>query len=224
MRRGARFLTFCLFLAAGLGGCGLGAGKERGGDGARLDVTRGFGQARLATASVAHVRDGETVMRFLRSKQKITTSYGGGFVQSIGGLAGNGAQQRDWFYFVNGLEASVGAATYKLSPGDAVQWDYRDWRATDHVPAIVGAYPEPFVHGTGGKRIPTVLECSSQSSPACTTVQKRLSSQGVIVTQGALGAGSGEHTIRVVVGPWGAIKQIRAAAALQRCRAQLGVF
>src|SRR5256714_6433834 len=89
---------------------------------------------------------------------------------------------------------------------------------------MVGAYPEPFVHGTGGKRIPTVLECSSQSSPECTTVQKRLSSQGVIVTQGALGSGSGEHTIRVVVGPWGAVKQIRAAASLERGPAQSGVF
>jgi hypothetical protein len=219
-----RRLVACVLAGVALAGCGLGPGKVRGGSGARLDVTRDFGQTRLATASVAHVRDGQTVMRFLRLKQKITTSYGGGFVQSIGGLAGNGGQQRDWFYFVNGLEASVGAAAYKLSPGDAVQWDYRDWRATDHVPAIVGAYPEPFVHGTGGRRIPTVLECASQSSTECTTVQNRLSSQGVIVTQGALGSGSGEHTIRVVVGPWGAIKQIRAATSLERGPAQSGVF
>ena len=219
-----RRLAACLLATAALAGCGLGPGKERGGSGARLDVTRDFGQTRIASASVAHVREGQTVMRFLRSKQKITTSYGGGFVQSIGGVAGNGGQQRDWFYFVNGLEASVGAAAYKLSPGDVVQWDYRDWRATDHVPAIVGAYPEPFVRGTGGKRIPTVLECSSQSSAACTTVQKRLSSQGVIVTQGALGSGSGAHTIRVVVGPWSAVKQIRAAASLERGPAQSGVF
>src|SRR5436190_9356128 len=177
-----RTLVLCVLLAvaAAAGGCGLGAGSERGGAGARLDVTRGFGQARLAAASVPHVRDGQTVMGFLRSERRITTSYGGGFVQSIDGLAGSGSRQRDWFYFVNGLEASVGAAAYKLSPGDAVQWDYRDWRATDRVPAIVGAYPEPFVRGTGGKRFPTVLECSSQSSQECTTVQKRLSSQGVI--------------------------------------------
>ena len=224
MPHGTRRLTVCLLLAAALGGCGLGAGKERGGAGARLDVTRGFGQARLATAGVAHVRDGETVMRFLRSERRIATSYGGGFVQSIDGLAGNGSRQRDWFYFVNGLEASVGAAAYKLSPGDVVQWDYRDWSATDRVPAIVGAYPEPFVHGTGGKRLPTRLECASPSSGSCRAVQRRLSSQGVVASGSALGAGAGEGSIRVVVGPWSSVRQVKAAAALERGPAQSGVF
>ena len=219
-----RRLAACLLVTAVLAGCGLGPGKERGGSGARLDVTRGFGEVRLASASIGRVREDQTVMRFLRSKRRIATTYGGGFVQSIDGLAGNGAQQRDWFYFVNGLEATVGAAAYKLSPGDVVQWDYRDWRATDHVPAIVGAYPEPFVHGTGGKRLPTTLECSNPSSGACTAVRQRLSSEGVIVSQGPFGSGSGEHTIRVVVGPWSSVKQVRAAAALEQGPGRSGVF
>jgi hypothetical protein len=219
-----RFVATLLAAAVGIAGCGLGAGKERGGSGARLDVTRGFGQERLAAASVPHVRDGQTVMRFLRSERKITTSYGGGFVQSIDGLAGNGARQHDWFYYVNGLEASVGAATYKLSPGDVVQWDYRDWRETDHIPAIVGAYPEPFVHGTGGKRLPTRLECASPSSAACKEVQQRLSSEGVIVTGAAFGSGGGEDSIRVVVGPWKSIRVVKAAGVLEQGPAKTGVF
>ena len=41
---------------------------------------------------------------------------------------------QDWFYFVNGVEADKGAAEYELSPGDRVQWDYRDWGATMRVP------------------------------------------------------------------------------------------
>jgi hypothetical protein len=221
-----RRLAACLLAGAcaATAGCGLGAGKVRGGSGVRLDVTRGFGQVRLATAREPHVRDGQTVMRLLRSKRRISTSYGGGFVQSIDGLAGNGARQRDWFYFVNGIEASVGAATYKLSPGDVVQWDYRDWRATDHVGAIVGAYPEPFVHGTGGKRLPTLLECASPSSGSCQTVRRRLSAQGVVVSGAALGSGSGESTLRVVVGPWSAVRQVKAAAALEQGPSRSGVF
>jgi hypothetical protein len=219
-----RRLAALLAVAGALTGCGLGPGKERGGNGVRLDVTRGFGQVRLASATAPHAREDQTVMRLLRSKRRVSTAYGGGFVQSIDGLAGNGGRQLDWFYFVNGLEASVGAAAYKLSPGDVVQWDYRDWRATDHVPAIVGAFPEPFLHGTGGKRLPTVLECASQSSAACKTAQQRLSAQGVIVTKGALGSGSGQFTIRVVVGPWAAVRQTRAAASLARGPAQSGVF
>ena len=93
-----RRLAACLLVTAVLAGCGLGPGKERGGSGARLDVTRGFGEVRLASASIGRVREDQTVMRFLRSKRRIATTYGGGFVQSIDGLAGNGAQQRDWFY------------------------------------------------------------------------------------------------------------------------------
>src|SRR3954447_15620002 len=219
-----RRLAASFLVSAALAGCGLGAGKERGGAGARIDVTRGFGQVRLASASTTHVREGQTVMRFLRTNRRVTTSYGGGFVQSIDGLAGKGGAQRDWFYFVNGLEASVGAAAYKLSPGDVVQWDYRDWRATDHVPAIVGAYPEPFVHGTGGKRLPALIECASPSSGSCKAVQQRLSSEGVTVSGAAIGAGTSQSTIRVVVGPWSAVKQVNAAAALERGPARSGVF
>ena len=68
-------------------------------------------------------------MRFLRADNDVETRYGGRFVQSIDGLSGQGAGgYADWFYFVNGIEADVGAAEYELSPGDVVQWDYRDWR------------------------------------------------------------------------------------------------
>jgi hypothetical protein len=219
-----RRLAVCLVLAVGVGGCGLGAGKERGGDGARLDVTRNFGQVRLAAASIPKVREDQTVMRFLRSKQKITTTYGGGFVQSIDGLAGSGSGQRDWFFFVNGMEAPVGAAAFKLSPGDFVQWDYRDWSATDRVPSIVGAYPEPFVHGLRGKRLPTRLECSNPSSASCKTVEKRLSAQGVVVSGSPFGSGAGQGTVRVVVGPWSSLRQVKAVAALEQGPPQSGVF
>ena len=66
------------------------------------------------------------------------TRYGGRFVQSIDGLAGSGAGGfADWFYFVNGIEAAVGAADYELSPGDVVQWDYRNWRVTPDVRATL---------------------------------------------------------------------------------------
>ena len=60
---------------------------------------------------------------------------------------------------MNGQEASVGAADRELRPGDVVQWDYRDWTATMSIPAIVGAYPEPFLHGFEGKRLPVRVEC-----------------------------------------------------------------
>ena len=133
---------------------------------------------------------------------------------SIDGLATHGAGgQSDWFYFVNGIEASVGAADRTLSPGDVVQWDYRRWDATMHIPAIVGAYPEPFVRGAGGKRFPVRVECSSPSGAACKTVQQRLSSAGAVTSSGVVGGSAGPKTLRVVVAPWSALRSLGGAIA-----------
>jgi Domain of unknown function (DUF4430) len=206
-------------------GCGFGPGKKLPG-GARLEVTRDFGQSQLYSASVPTIRKDETVMRFLESRRKVTTSYGGKFVDSIGGLSTHGAGGRsDWFYFVNGIEASVGAADRTLSPGDVVQWDYRRWDATMHIPAIVGAYPEPFVRGAGGKRFPVRVECSSPSSAACKTVQQRLSAQGAVTSQGVLGGSAGPKTLRMVVAPWSALRSLGGAVgSLTRGPGASGVF
>ena len=73
------------------------------------------------------------------------------FVQSIDGVSGDRSSQRDWFYFVNGYEADRGAADYTLHPGDVEWWDYRAWKHAIHVPVVVGAFPEPFLHGYSGK-------------------------------------------------------------------------
>ena len=210
MRRTAALALLAL-AAVGAAGCGLGPGKKLPG-GARLEVTRDFGQSQLYSASVPSIRKDETVMRFLESKRKVKTSYGGKFVDSIDGLTTTGSGGRsDWFYFVNGIEASVGAADMTLSPGDVVQWDYRRWDATMHIPAIVGAYPEPFARGTGGKRFPVRLECSSPNSSACKTVQQRLTAQGVVTSSAVVGGSVGPKTLRVVVGPWSALHTLGGA-------------
>ncbi len=59
------------------------------------------------------------------------TRFGGGFVQSIDGLAAgtNGGRRSDWFFYVNGIESPIGSAEYDPSGGDRIWWDYRDWSA-----------------------------------------------------------------------------------------------
>jgi hypothetical protein len=210
MRRSAAAAALVV-LAATLAACGVGPGKKLPG-GAQLEVTRNFGQSQLYSATVPSIRKDETVMRLLESKRKITTSYGGKFVDSIGGVATSGSSgHSDWFYFVNGIEASVGAADMTLAPGDVVQWDYRRWDATMRIPAIVGAYPEPFVRGTGGKRFPVRVECSAPNSTACKTVQQQLSKAGAVTSLGTLGGSAGPKTLRVVVGPWTALRSLGGA-------------
>jgi hypothetical protein len=213
-----------LVAAAVLAGCGFGVGPERAGSGAQLHVTRDFGGQALASANVAKLRESDTVMRLLQRSARITTRYGGGFVQSINGISGNETGGRhDWFYFVNGTEAPTGAADRKLSPGDVVQWDYRDWSATAHVPAIVGAFPEPFLDGQLGKRFPTRIECAS-GEKACDTVLKRLGDAGVAAGTGILGAEAKGGILRVEVGTWSQIRSVQGVNVLEQGPARTGVY
>ena len=221
MPRAAALLLLLLLV---LPGCGLGPGKERAG-GVELRVTRDFGQQRLGTARVAHVREDETVMRLLRSRFDVDARFGGRFVQSIDGVSGKGASgRRDWFYFVDGSEASVGAAEYELSPGDVVQWDYRRWDGAMRVPAIVGAFPQPFRYGIEGKRLPVRVECEDSASDPCRKVKARLRGLGVTASGSALGVSGATEAIRVVVGRWQAIRIVRRAAPLEEGPDRSGVF
>jgi hypothetical protein len=69
-------------------------------------------------------------------------------VQSIDGVQGDASAQRDWFFFVNGIESGTGAADVKLRPGDVEWWDYRSWKGgAMSVPVVVGAFPKPFTRG-----------------------------------------------------------------------------
>ena len=163
-------------------------------------------------------------MRFLQKTHEVETSFGGGFVDSIDGVKGDKGARSDWFYFVNGIEAGRGAADFELSPGDRVQWDYRSWRAAMRVPAIVGAYPEPLLHGTEGRRLPVRVQCEREGSEECRDVLERLSDQEVVATSSALQGQVVKESIRVLVGRWSALRDLRGAAAIERGPRASGVF
>jgi hypothetical protein len=188
-------------------------------------VTRDFGHRFLGgTARVATVHESDTVMRFLQKTHDVETRFGGGFVDSIDGVRGDEPARRDWFYYVNGIEPSLGAADFGLSPGDRVQWDHRSWRGAMRVPAIVGAYPEPLLHGYRGKRLPVRVQCERRTSRACADVQRRLADEGVVATGAALAGQGGDRVIRVLVGRWSALRELRDASQLERGPRASGVF
>jgi hypothetical protein len=148
-------LTLVLALAS-CGGEGVGDGQPAGGDTASLWVTRDRGAEVVLTAEVPA---GLTVLEALKREAEVDTRYGGRFVQAIGGVEGSLTEQRDWFYFVNGIEPDLGAAELKLHPGDVAWWDHRSWRDEMQEPIVVGAFPEPFLHGWGGSRRPATVRC-----------------------------------------------------------------
>ena len=144
-------------------------------------MTRDFGNKELRDVDSSKVPPGETVMRYLQRKFTVTTRYGGGFVQSLEGLSGGkdvDGRPVDWFYYVNGIEAGNGAASRKIAVGDQIWWDRHDWGAAQRIPAVVGSWPEPFVSGTEGKKIPLALVCAGERR-SCDEVQTRLNDEGV---------------------------------------------
>jgi uncharacterized protein DUF4430 len=224
MTRRRSALAAVLTLATGLAGCGLQAGT--GGGEARLLITRDFGARQLGARIVQDIPGSETTMRVLRRISSVTTRSGGVVVQSIDGLASGREHGRsvDWLLYVNGMEADKGALATAVHPGDRIWWDLHDRGAASAVPAVVGQFPEPFLHGAGGKRYPVVLECADDAKDACAAVSDRLAAVGVIAGRQTLGTGVGQDTLRVFVGPWRELRGDAALAQIDRGPGVSGVY
>ena len=212
-------------VALALGGCGLGAGARTGE--VSVLVTRDFGHIPLqGSPTTVDAPGGETAMRALQRSFAVKTRFGGGFVQAIDGLAGGQSSGRpvDWFFYVNGIEAPKGAATTSLHRGDVVWWDRHDWGAAMRVPAVVGAFPEPFLHGHDGKRLPVRIACAQGADAACATVQKRLGDEGVVAGVAGIGSQGGDKLLRVLVGPWPALRRDFTGRLLEGGPGASGVY
>ncbi len=205
-------------------GCGLGAGKPTGE--VSLTVTDRFGTVAVGKAVSADAPGAETAMRQLMRSHRVGSAYEGRFVQSIDGLSGGTVAGRpvDWFFFVNGLEATKGAADVALRSGDSVWWDRRDWGAATHVPAVVGSWPQPFRSGRDGKRLAVRLICPPGGERACSEVERVLISIGSSPARGIPGVTGKGSGLRVVVGEWAAIRNDPDAAGLARGPGASGVY
>jgi hypothetical protein len=215
--RGTAVATALLLAALAAAGCGLGPGASVGG--VELTVTREFGTLPVLNDSV-EASESDTVMRVLEGSADISTRYGGGYVQSIEGVEGTqrGGHPYDWFFYVDGVESPIGAADYALGGNERIWWDYRDWSATNHVPAVVGSWPAPFSDGYEGKRHPVTVECEGGGG-ACARVRGALEDAGVTVA-----GGSPAGAIRVLVGPWARLRSDPAAALVEAGPEESGVF
>jgi len=204
--------------AVAVAACGFGAGPSSAGT-ATLTVTRDYGSRTLVQATDSDPPSSETVIRFLDAQADITTRYGGGFVQSINGLAGTG--DSDWFFYVNGIESPIGSADVQVKGGDRIWWDYRNWSATMSVPAVVGSWPEPFAQASADHPKPVPVECLGVR-PACDEVSHRLTDAGAKASIVPAGKASTDAP-RVLVGPWPKVSTDPATDQL-RGPASTGVF
>ncbi|MGF7060351.1 DUF4430 domain-containing protein [Brassicibacter mesophilus] len=118
-----------------------------------LIVSKNFGQ-QVIYDEVLEFKEDMNVMELLEENLTIEKAYGGSFVNSINGIKSGftGVKDKkkiDWFYYVNGVLAQVGAEDYYLKPNDVVVWDYHDWSENAYVSNVIGSYPYNFMNGHG---------------------------------------------------------------------------
>lgn len=220
-----RVATLLALLAATvLAGCGLGAGRAP--SAVEESVTRDFGATQMPHSGALKISGQETAMSLLRRNYGVQTRFGGAFVQSVDGLGGGQEAGRpvDWFYYVNGVEASEGAASVNVEPGDHIWWDHHDWSQTEHIPAVVGSFPEPFLNGIGGKRLPVRIECAVVSGYACRAVADRLRALKIPAAIAGVGIGGAAATLRVLVGLWSQVANDLDARAIASGPRASGVY
>ena len=104
--------------------------------------------------------------------------------------------------FVNGIAVDQPAAKLVLHGGDRVWLDQHDSAIATPIPAVVGSFPEPFVNGIGGKRLPVRVECDDPRSGPCAAIAEKLVALGVVAGRSIISRSAADETLRVLVGPW----------------------
>lgn len=188
-----------------------------------LVVTRDFGRQVLLDKE-AELKGTRTVLALLRELAEVDTGYGGNFVRGINGLYSRPGQ--DWFYYVNGVAAAVGAGDYQLRAGDRVWWDYHPWQASGLVPAVVGSYPYPFNRTYGGQAPAPVIAFTPAAAGAAGSLRRAWASLGIVAEVKAVE----EHLLEarsapvLVLGTWSELGKLPYLKELNQRGARAGLF
>ncbi len=195
-----------------------------------LWVTRDFAKSQLYEGKVTF-SPGDSVMDILKKNLDVKTEYGGGFVESINGLSsgytGADKKTRDWFYYANGIITSVGALDYKPAPGDVIWWDYHDWGRAVFTPALIGAFPEPFISGYRSQNTDTVIlvapGCEQQGNQLAERL-RNLGAQNITVQLYDEKLVKDSDKITLVVGLWDRFAGEQYWQGMQKQRKKTGLF
>jgi hypothetical protein len=122
-------------------------------------------------------------------------------------------------HFVNGVAAGDDTTVHG---GDRVWADIP--AASAITPAVVGSFPEPFLHGIDGKRLPVRIECADARGAVCRQIADRLAAYEIPAARGGLQTARAPETLRVLVGPWSALRPDPAVNALERGPRVSGVY
>lgn len=196
-----------------------------------LWVTRDFGSEVLFSGSL-EILPGQSVMSLLKNYLQVDTEYGGRFVRSLEGLASGfletegGEGRADWFYYVNGVAAGVGAAEYFPSPGDIIWWDYHLWESSFFTPAVIGAFPQPFLSGYNKNNPGTLILAGDGLSELAEKVADFFREKGVSAEVEPYEEKKVADRLRItlVIAPWEQLQGSRFWQGMQKYRQKSGWF
>jgi hypothetical protein len=191
------------FAALACAGCSFGPGAVS--SAVTLRVTEDFGAHTVTQLALGSVPSRETDLQMLEHHARVRTKpggpkSGGRLVESIDGDSG-AAGRRAWSYYVNGVRLTKTAGNVGLVKGDHVWWDLHAGPA-DAVRAVVGSFPEPFLHGLFGRRYPSTIECSPGMKASCASITAEFTRFHIPLSPAGAGYGSGTDSLSINVGTW----------------------
>ncbi|KEO84506.1 DUF4430 domain-containing protein [Tumebacillus flagellatus] len=224
--------------SAGSGGSGASGGsKTSGGTPSgqyELSVTEYFGSNTVFDQPVAMSSE-QTLLDTMRDHLDVETAYGGSFVNGINGTKSGYTnksiftrKKRDWFYYVNGTVAQVGADAVKPKAGDSVWWDYHDWAGDgSSTPCVVASYPHPFTTGYNGAQPGTTIYYSGNHASDADRLANALRGFGAGNVQTAAYAdGNVAHPSQnvIVLGTWSELGNQAAVQTLFGSPTHTGLY
>ena len=155
-------------------------------------------------------------MRLLQRSYDVDTRYGGGFVQEIDGIGGGREDGRrvDWFYYVNGIEAPVGAASAASPPATASGGTATTGRRPSASRPWSARSPSRSRPGSMASASRSAWCAPATPSAPCDEVTTRLEQAGVkAVPRAVLEQSPGKEVLRVLVGRWAEVRARRRRPA-----------
>lgn len=125
-----------VLLAFGFAAYGLKASLRKSPDGNNQQTQKIEVSLKINTGSNTYeytetVNKDTTVLDLMKTasdKEKFELSYqnssAGAYIEEIYGVKNDTEANKFWLFSVNGQSSNVGASSYKLSPGDVVEWNY----------------------------------------------------------------------------------------------------
>ncbi|MDY6965543.1 MAG: DUF4430 domain-containing protein [Halobacteriota archaeon] len=140
-------------------------------------ITKDFGKDQIFSGAA----DGSDAMDALNGVADVDED--GGFIDAINDHHSEYPEiKNDWFFYVNGISADVGANDYAIHDGDLLHFDLHGWELHMRIPAIIGDFPEPFLHGYRGSVQESIIVYDEGFEDDASSLKEKMEDLGIDVS------------------------------------------